>query len=172
MWGFPEEPLKNSLTLDRGLMMHREMVDRDYNHPSIIIWGLHNEIATDTQAGFEITKAFSTLIRKMDSSRLITYATNRPLDDICYSLVDFVSANVYVGWYDFYDPEVCDWKIYLKKLDEKLKSEGLGQLPVIMSEFGAGAIYGDKCFEDRKWSETFQADYLENTLNIFKFMNL
>ncbi|NLM25551.1 MAG: beta-glucuronidase, partial [Firmicutes bacterium] len=44
MWGFGEEALADPLTLERGLQMHQQMIKRDYHHPSIIIWGLHNEI--------------------------------------------------------------------------------------------------------------------------------
>ncbi len=164
MWGFPEKALENPLILERGLMMHQEMVKRDYHHPSVIIWGMHNEVSTETQAAFDLTKAFAKQLRSMDKSRLITYATNRPLEDICYSLADIVCANVYIGWYD---SELSEWPDFFKKLEQKLKDEGLSNMPIIMSEFGAGGIYGDKSFEERKWSENYQAEYLDYTLELF-----
>lgn len=170
MWGFPEEPLKNPVILKRGLTMHTEMVMRDYHHPCIIIWGMHNEIATDMKAGFDLTEAFAKHLKSMDNSRLITYATNRPLDDICFSLADIISANVYIGWYNFewHDKGENAWPSFFEKFEKKLKNEGVADKPIIMSEFGAGGIYGDKCLEERKWSETYQAQYLDEVLTTFE----
>ena len=104
MWGFPQKALGAPETMNRGLMMHQEMVDRDYHHPSIIIWGLHNEIDSFTDEAYEITKAFSLLLRKNDSSRLITYATDKPDRDICFDFADVISLNIYPGWYGGHKP--------------------------------------------------------------------
>ncbi len=165
MWGFPEKPLKNPLVLKRGLSMHREMVSRDYHHPCIIIWGMHNEIETFTEAAFDLTKRFAEQVRSLDSGRLITYATMHPLSDICYPLVDIVCVNAYLGWYG---SALDEWPEFFKKLEAKLKKEKLSHMPVIMSEFGAGGIYGERALEQRKWTENYQAEYLDYTLTLFK----
>jgi beta-glucuronidase len=164
MWGYPEEPLKNPLILERGLMMHEEMVKRDYHHPAIILWGMHNEVDTRTQAAFTITKAFAEKVRALDNTRPLTYATMFPLDDICYPLVDIVSVNKYFGWYE---GDIKGWESFLIKLKDKLKNDNLEHMPIIMSEFGAGAIYGDNTFESPKWTENYQEKYLAYTLNLF-----
>lgn len=65
----------------------------------IIIWGLYNEVNTTTQAAKEVARLFRETLEKQDKSRLITYASNRPLDDICYEYADFISVNYYIGWY-------------------------------------------------------------------------
>lgn len=163
MWGFPEEALQNPLVLERGLDMHEKMVTRDYHHPSIIMWGMHNEVDTRTQAGYDITKAFADQVRELDNTRPLTYATMHALKDICYDLVDIVSVNKYYGWYQ----EMEGWVPFLKDLKAKLKDEGLEDMPIIMSEFGAGAIYGESTFEGPKWTETCQREYLEYTLDLF-----
>ncbi|MFP4444400.1 MAG: glycoside hydrolase family 2 protein, partial [Spirochaetia bacterium] len=72
MWGFPEEALANETVLKRGLAMHEEMVLRDRHHPSIIMWGMHNEVDTRTRAGFDLTKKFTEKVRDLDSSRPLT----------------------------------------------------------------------------------------------------
>ena len=92
------------------LERNRRMLRRDFNHPSIIIWGLHNEIATDTEGGYEITKTFAEKVRSLDGSRLVTYATNRILKDECLDLIDFISVNQYVGWYE---GDTCDWAEFM-----------------------------------------------------------
>lgn len=164
MWGYPEEPLQNPLITERGLMMHEEMVLRDLHHPCIIFWGMHNEIDTRTEAGFSITKAFAEKVRNLDSSRLLTYATMHPLQDICLSLVDVVSVNKYFGWYE---GDMKAWENFLSELKNKLNNENLSHMPIIMSEFGAGAIFGDTNFEGPKWSENYQEKYLNYTLKLF-----
>lgn len=164
MWGFPEEPLKNPLIRERGLKMLEEMVERDYNHPSIFVWSLHNEIDTRTQAAYELTEAFAKKVRGLDSTRPITYATMYSLEDICYPLVDIVSVNKYIGWYE---DTLEGWPNFLGKLKKKLKESGVENKPLIMSEFGAAAIYGDVTFEGPRWTENYQKEYMEHTLKAF-----
>lgn len=164
MWGFSEENVKRPLVIERGLRMHEEMVSQYFNHPCIIIWGMHNEIATDTKGGYEITKAFAQKVRSMDNSRLITYATNRILKDECLDLIDFISVNQYVGWYE---GDICDWADFLVQMKAYLKEKGVDQKPVLMSEFGVGAMFGHKNFEELRWSENYQSEFYNHTINMF-----
>lgn len=95
-------------------------------------------------------------IRSLDSSRPTTSATCRHLKDICLDLPDIVSFNMYSGWYK----DVSIEETNERELDWIQKSGGNGK-PVIVSEFGAAAIYG---FRDRshcKWSEERQADIIQ-----------
>ena len=164
MWGFPEESVKRPLVIERGLVMHEEMLDQYFNHPSIVIWGLHNEIATDTQAGYDITKVFAEKIRSMDNSRLITYATNRILKDQSLDLIDFISVNQYVGWYE---GEICEWADFLVQMKAYLKEKEVDHKPVLMSEFGVGAMFGHKNFEELRWSENYQENFYDHTIPMF-----
>ncbi|MDR0449700.1 MAG: hypothetical protein LBH26_00360 [Treponema sp.] len=164
MWGFPEGPLKEALILERGLAMHTEMVERDLNHPSIILWGLHNEIDTRTRAALNISKQFAARIRSLDASRPLTFATMHPLDDICLPVADVLSVNKYFGWYQGGKE---GWEAFLKEFCQKLSREGLGSKPLIISEFGAGAVPGVRNFENQKWSENYQEEYLDYTLGLF-----
>jgi beta-glucuronidase len=164
MWGFPESVLKNPLVKERGLKMLEEMIERDYHHPCIIIWGLHNEIATHTEAGYNITKAFAEKVRSMDNSRLITYASYHPMDDVCFTLVDIISINQYFGWYY---GEIETWAGFLEDFKSRLKGQGLEDKPIIVSEFGAAALYGEDTFECIKWSENYQEKLLNHTLKLF-----
>jgi len=162
MWGFhSDECLTNPLILERGLRMHEEMVTRDLHHPSIIIWGMHNEMDTRKEAANVITKAFTELVRSMDSSRLLTYATMFPEEDIGLAYCDIVSINKYYGWYG---EDISQWPAFLQRMDEKLANEGLSDLPIFISEFGAGGIYGNVTFEDVKWTETYQNEFFEGVM--------
>ncbi|MFW5980662.1 MAG: glycoside hydrolase family 2 TIM barrel-domain containing protein [Halanaerobiaceae bacterium] len=164
MWGFKEEHLEDPLTKKRGLAMHEAMVKRDYHHPSIVIWGLHNEIDTTCDAAYDISKAFSEKIKEYDQTRPLTFASFHPLEDVCFPFVDIVSVNKYFGWYY---GETEDWSDFLDKLKDKLEEDGLADMPIIISEFGAGAVAGESTFEGPKWTENFQEKYLDKTLKLF-----
>lgn len=164
MWGFKAESLARPLVISRGLEMHTEMVEQYYNHPSIVIWGLHNEVATDTEEGRSITKTFLERLRSLDGSRLLTYTTNRALKDICFDLADIICINQYVGWYG---QDIEDWADWVVKMKNYLKELGVDGKPVIMSEFGVGAMFGCKTFEELRWSENYQVEFYKHTLDIF-----
>lgn len=144
--------------------MFEEMIKRDYHHPCIIIWGLHNEIATYTNAGYDITKAFANKVRSLDNTRLISYASYHPMTDICFSLMDIISINQYFGWYY---GEIETWESFLSDFKNRLKKDKLDDKPIIISEFGTAALYGEDTFECVKWSENYQEKLLSHTLKLF-----
>lgn len=164
MWGFNKESLERPLVIERGLTMHSEMIEQYYNHPSIVIWGMHNEVATDSEQGYSITEKFVKHVKTLDSSRLVTYATNRILKDDCLSLIDFISINQYVGWYE---GDIKDWPDFMVEMKKYLKEKGVSDKPVVMSEFGVGAMFGTKTFEELRWSENYQVEFYKHTLDIF-----
>lgn len=140
----------------------REMIENHYNHPSIIIWGIMNECASETEEGRAKYKAQFEQIKSMDSTRPTTFATCRHFNDICLDLPDIVSYNIYSGWYK--DEPIKESND--KEIEWIKKSGGEGK-PIIASEFGAAAIYGYRDRSRCKWSEERQADIIEECLNIY-----
>jgi len=168
MWGFKEENLLNETVRTRGIYMHKKMIQRDYNHPCIVVWGLNNEVDTATQAGWEVAKLFRKTIEEQDTTRLITFASNRAHIDICYEFADFISVNNYTAWYGKDGTTLPDWITYINKLTDYMEQTGNGHKPIVVSEFGAGAIYGVREMEEGLyWTENYQKEYLEYTLDLF-----
>jgi beta-glucuronidase len=167
MWNLTQDATRNELTHSRAISMEREMIEENYHHPSIVFWGMHNECATDTEDVYRLTEKMVKTARELDSSRLITYATNKVrLDvrrEICFDLCDVVSLNHYIGWY--FPLEDGDWNDFMKEYEDVLASTNSIDKPFVMSEFGFGAIPGVNSFDAGRWSEDYQADALEFTLN-------
>ena len=165
LWGRPEAAMTDPLAVSRVLEMEKEMINAGINHPSIIIWSMHNECATDTKGGYELTKKMTELARRMDDSRIITYVSNRSGDarpDICYSLADMICMNAYISWYN--DVKREDWKEFLKRQKKMIKACDALDKPYVMTEFGAGAIAGFNSFEAQRWSEDYQVESLKFSL--------
>ena len=165
MWGFPKEAIEDELTQKRVLSMHKDMQKRDINRPCIVIWGMFNEIDTSCDEAQKFAQKVYKQIKEGDLSRLVSYASNvREEKEICYKYADIISLNFYFGWYS----ETKEyWTTFLNNVKEKMKSEGIGDRPIIISEFGAGGIFGYDSFEEVKWTEGTQSDYLDYTLKLF-----
>lgn len=161
--GFTPEQLADERIIERGLNMHREMVREHFNHPSIILWGMHNEIDSNTEAGKNISKIYYEFLKENGGERLVTYASDRRDNDISMEYCDVISLNQYVGWYD---GAFRDWDHYLDTMEEHFEKNGLTK-PVIMGEFGAAAIYGHHTFDGLKWTEEYQAKLISECIERF-----
>ena len=136
---------------------------RDLNHPSIIFWGLHNEVDTTLPQTREFTIKLIETIKKYDTSRLITFASVVGAKDICLDLVDVVSFNRYIGWYIPQRMDTLDR--YVESIISRVKE--VGEKPIIMSEFGAASIKGHTALEVMRWSENYQSEYLKKHIETF-----
>ena len=140
-----------------------EMIMNHYNHPSIVIWGILNECASETEEGREKYKMQYEQIKELDQTRPTTSATCRHFTDICLDLPDVVSFNMYSGWYQ----DVSVLERHNKEIDWIATAGGAGK-PIIVSEFGAAAMYGYRDRGRSKWSEERQADIIEENLRVYK----
>ncbi len=82
----------------------KELVIQNYNHPSIVVWGLSNEITMSGEADpdlIENHKILNDLVHELDNTRLTTIAclTMCNMDSEYVRIPDTVSYNHYFGWY-------------------------------------------------------------------------
>ncbi|MBO5212544.1 MAG: beta-glucuronidase [Clostridia bacterium] len=172
MWGcgFSEQSLQDPVIVERGYNMHKEMVKCYYNHPSIIIWGMHNEIATYSEHTYPISKQWSKFLRENGGNRLITHASCHPLLDNDMDFDDIICINIYHGWYTYrgYNGNLSDWNKMIEEFRARRSEKGWENKPVIMSEFGAAALMGfHSHFDTVRWSEEYQRDLIEYCLELF-----
>lgn len=138
----------------------QEMITAHYNHPSIYIWGILNECGSESEYGRSCYQAQYELIRKLDQSRPITSASCKFYKDLCQDLPDVCSWNIYPYWYE----EKTATKM-AGDLLEWIRGDGNGgEKPFLISEIGAGGIYGFRDPAHDVWSEELQAEILEKQL--------
>ena len=82
----------------------KELIVQNYNHPSICVWGLSNEITISTKDKKDMLdnhRMLNDLVHEMDPSRptvLACYAVCGPFNQVAH-ISDIVSWNLYLGWY-------------------------------------------------------------------------
>jgi beta-glucuronidase len=129
-----------------------EMITRDKNRASVILWSVANETPlSDTRLKFlrKLTKQ----ARKLDSTRLLTAAlenhyindTTIVIDDPFGEYLDVIGLNEYFGWY-----------VGLPSRIKKINYKTDYNKPIIISEFGAGALQGMHGDSLTRWTEEFQ----------------
>jgi beta-glucuronidase len=126
-----------------------EMIKRDYNRASVVIWSVGNENA-DTEARYTFMKRLVETARQADDSRAISAAClNDKIDlfinDRLAEHLDIIGINQYYGWYD---PD-------FSKL-EKLFANSSPDKPVLITEFGGGARAGHRGAVDEYFTEDNQ----------------
>ncbi len=89
---------------DNTISQMTELITQNYNHPSIVTWGLSNEISIAGAADESLIKnhkALNSLCHKMDKTRPTTIAavTMAPIDCEYVHISDILSYNHYFGWY-------------------------------------------------------------------------
>lgn len=150
-----KEEERNPLFAAQSLAGLDEMVTQHHNHPAIFTWGILNEYESDTEYGRAIYEQMYARLRELDPSRPTTSATCWFPTDICLDLPDIVAINIYPLWY--HEETVAEYVGGV--LDFIDSSPGAGK-PLIVSEIGAGAIYGNHDPRRAKWSEERQAEIL------------
>ncbi len=140
----------------------RELITQCYNHPSVVCWGLSNEITVNGMSEdlLDNHRALNALCHAMDKTRPTTMAhafmleTDSPLIDIA----DIGSYNLYFGWYL---GELSQNDSFFDEYHAKFPGRVIG-----FSEYGADANPQFQAVhpEQGDYSETYQCVYHEHIL--------
>jgi hypothetical protein len=110
----------------------RELIRQNYNHPSVMVWGLGNEIYKVDADSAKVLSSLQTLAHAEDATRPTAYANCcAPIDGPQAMHTDLIASNVYYGWYDGEFSDLGPW------LDKNHKTRPA--TPQAVSEYGAGA---------------------------------
>jgi beta-galactosidase len=115
----------------------RELIRQNYNHPSILFWGIGNETfvrdtnVTPPDTNDRLLHQLAAVVREEDPSRLSVYASNGDVSEPRAAHSDAVGFNHYFGWYHDEPEDFVTW------LDRQHAARP--DLKIGMSEYGAGA---------------------------------
>jgi len=154
--------IANPELVENALRTLAEMIERDRNHPSVIIWSIGNENLTlFFKTARKTYQELYQLAKKLDPSRAVTFALLTspylsPAFERSADLADIISVNEYYGWYF---GKISGAGRFFDRLHKKYPDK-----PVVVSEFGAGAVLGWRDPKaEKKFSEDYQARLLRET---------
>ena len=150
---------------DNAISQMKELVIQNYNHASILFWGLSNEITIggESDAQYNLHIALNKLVKELDPNRLTTMACVTMCDthSRLLDIPDIYSYNHYFGWYM---GETKDNATWLDDFHKEFPDRACG-----LSEYGCEAnlkIHAGNC-RCGDYSEEYQALYHETMLEIF-----
>ncbi len=138
-----------------------EMISRDYNRASVIIWSVGNE-NPDSDERYSFMSRLADFAHNNDKTRMVSAACL--VDNVSISIkdrmadrLDIIGINEYVGWYS---PNYEELPLLFKNSDPKK--------PVIITEFGADATIGLHGSIDDKGTEECQAEVYRRQIEILR----
>ena len=140
----------------------KELITQCYNHPSICMWGLSNEITMDGAKDPDMIqnhRILNDLVHRMDPHRptVIACISMCGIDEEYVHIPDVVSYNHYFGWYGGNMDEYGPW---FDKFHEKYPNTPIG-----VSEYGCEALnWHNSNPESGDYSEEYQAMYHESLI--------
>ena len=138
----------------------KEVMNRDHNRCGVIIWSIGNE-TPKSEARDEFLRKLGHQVKQYDNERLLSMAMTidnageniSTINDNLLPMVDIIGVNEYIGWYGG-TADDCNrrqWTIPTGK-------------PIIVTEFGAGAVAGRFGDRTEKWTEEYQAEVFRRQL--------
>ena len=144
----------------------RELIARDRNHPSVVLWSIANEPESDTEGAENYFRPLFELTRELDPTRpvgfvnvmLSPYGTCR-----VSQFADVLMLNRYYGWYthtgDLPGAELA-W-------EQELRGWASENKPIIITEYGADTYPGLHALGNQPWTEEYQIEYLNMNHRVF-----
>ena len=140
-----------------------EMVRRDGNHPSLVIWSVANECETADELGVRAMERLLARAKALDPSRLATYVADHDFEkNRAFARADLIAANLYYG---MWEGDVAE---DLGQIEDRVYLPTRGALrdlarlfpdkPILVTEFGTIGIPGSG--GDVRFSEDYQAAYV------------
>ena len=167
--GNPNGTWKLFKTAEHHRQVLRDMVQRDKNHPCVIIWSVANEPASQEDGAKEYFEPLLNLVRELDEQKrpatLVTYAGSNAVSCKVAEICDLLIINRYRGWYDT--------EGNLRGAAALLKDELEGfhkrcpDKPIMLGEYGADTIAGFHDINARIFSEEYQVDFLRAYGEVF-----
>jgi beta-glucuronidase len=143
-----------------------ELVARDKNHPSVVMWSIANEPDSARPEARTYFEPLVRVARAADPSRPVCFAQVQlpPDQDVLSDLFDVICLNRYHGWY----VDTGDLVTAEHELEAELRKwVRLHGKPIIITEYGADAMAGVHSVAAATWTEEYQVEFLETYHRVF-----
>lgn len=161
------EDFANDRTQAAHKQVLRELVQRDKNHPCVVMWCITNEPGSGEEGSREYFEPLVKLTRELDSTRPVTYTNLTmvpPEAEKIADLFDVIGLNRYYGWYEY----TGDLESAEKKLEQELRIwEKKFARPLLMLEYGTDTVAGLHSTGDLPWSEEYQSAFYDMSHRVF-----
>jgi beta-glucuronidase len=163
---FSEETV-NAATREVHRRAIAELIERDKNHPCVVLWSIANEPESETPEARAYFEPLAAEARRLDPTRPVGFANVMlaPFDkDQISDLFDVLMLNRYYGWY----VDTGDLAAAERHLEAELRgwAEKHGK-PIIMTEYGADTLVGLHSVTPIPWTEEYQTALLEMSHRVF-----
>jgi beta-glucuronidase len=145
----------------------KELIKRDKNHPSVVMWSIANEPAGDEEGAYEYFKPLADLTKELDPTRpltIVSFQTATPSRDLIHSLCDVFCLNRYYGWYTQSGDLEAAEEVLRGELKEWWETS---QKPIILTEFGTDTLHGLTATVPVMWTEEYQIEFLKMYHKVF-----
>lgn len=163
-----EIPFVNRVTgqeWDNAHTQLRELIRQSYNHPSIYIWGLHNEVYTPHAYTADLTSSLHELAKQEDPDRLTASVNGYGHADHPVNMnADIQGMNRYFGWYERKIKDINGWVEGLEK--------NYPSMPLMLTEYGAdGNIRQQTEYlgESLNWGDPFYPETFETKVHEYQW---
>ena len=160
---FHEDGLEKRSRLCRQYV--QEIITRDKNHPSVIMWSLANEPHSTPPHARPFFEGLFHEARTLDPTRPVTLVSFLGAAEEALEFCDVICLNRYLGWYantGNLDEAIPRLSTELDELHQKFSR------PVMLTEFGADAIPGHHAQPPEMFSEEYQADLLVRYIEVLR----
>jgi beta-glucuronidase len=156
----------NDTTREVHAQVIRELVARDKNHPSVVLWSIANEPESDTEGAENYFRPLFELTRELDPSRPVGFVNVMlaPYGKCRVSqFADVLMLNRYYGWY----VNTGDLPAAEQAWEQELRGWASEHKPIIITEYGADTYPGLHSVAAQPWTEEYQVAYLDMNHRVF-----
>ncbi|HVD23595.1 MAG TPA: beta-glucuronidase [Lapillicoccus sp.] len=144
----------------------RELIARDKNHPSVVLWSIANEPESHTEGAESYFRPLFDVAREADPTRPVGFVNVMlaPYGKCRVSQFgDVLMLNRYYGWY----VNTGDLPAAERAWEEELRGWASEGKPIIITEYGADTYPGLHSVTPQPWSEEYQVEYLDMNHRVF-----
>jgi beta-glucuronidase len=142
-----------------------ELITRDKNHPSVILWSVANEPHSKPPHAKPFFRQLYDDAHALDATRPVTVVSSVGEAEEAFEFCDVMCLNRYFGWYVLGGDIAAGTRRLSEELDALYRRYAK---PLILTEFGADAVPGFHAQPPEMFSEEYQAEMVMRYIDVLR----